>query len=113
VGADKISDEGDTVSSSASNSSDGAGNKTQNDKLNNANTVSGDQSNLRPGNRLSGDIVTKNLMYKEQLKIFWISYVTNFFSILGLSFQFVTSTFFDDNNDPDHKDPNGVTLPEI
>jgi hypothetical protein len=63
--------------------------------------------------RISGDIATKNLMTREQSKVFAISYVTNLFSVLGLPFQFVTSTFFDDNNDPQHQKPDGVTLPEI
>ena len=88
--------------SSCSNSSDEDANKTSND-------------NSSSSSRKSGDVETKALLTREQIKVFIISYFTNMFSLLGLSYFFVTSTFYDDNNDPTHIDPTKqvITLPEI
>ncbi len=49
-----------------------------------------------------------------QLRVFLLSYGTNLLSLLGLSFYFVTSTFYDDDaSDGEKADKLGVTLPEI
>lgn len=45
--------------------------------------------------------------------MFVVGYLTNFFTLMGLSFYFVTSTFFDDNRSITDPDRFGVTLPEI
>jgi hypothetical protein len=54
-------------------------------------------------------------MRREQYAVFAISYLTNMMSLLGLSLPFITSSFFDDDDDPRTHDPRQlkVTLPEV
>ena len=57
-------------------------------------------------------ISNRNLARREQIKILALSYAINFFSILGLSREFVTCTFFDNTDDP-NPDKVVITQPEI
>jgi hypothetical protein len=50
-------------------------------------------------------VSTRVLMQREQIGVFVISFVTNMLSLLGLSPPFITSSFFDDDDDPNTKDP--------
>lgn len=54
----------------------------------------------------------RNLARREQYLILGLTYSINFFAILGLSREFVTCTFYDNNDDPDPK-KTVITLPEI
>lgn len=57
---------------------------------------------------------TKRRLFREQVKVFLISYFTNMLSLLGLSFYFVTSTFYDDSYlGPDDWKEGQITLPEV
>jgi hypothetical protein len=51
---------------------------------------------------------------KLKIKIFVISYFTNIFSLMGLSYSFVTASFYDKDDDSEKNFNNKtVTLPEI
>ena len=51
-------------------------------------------------------------MQKEQIKIFVMSYIINILSLLGLTEEFMTATFFDENDSVDKKNFH-ISLPEI
>lgn len=51
-------------------------------------------------------------MHKEQIKVFAISYIVNILSLMGLSENFVTATFFS-LNDIDKETKLHISLPEI
>ena len=52
-------------------------------------------------------ISNRNLARREQYLVLGFTYAINFFAILGLSREFVTCTFYDNNDDPD---PNKVVI---
>ena len=105
--ADRISNESRSHSGSSSPSNSSRG---EDDDLSQAkkNKKASDVSTERSKARGDEDAISnRNLARREQYLVLGFTYAINFFAILGLSREFVTCTFYDNNDDPD---PNKVVI---